>query len=881
MKTNFKFSNLCGTVYHKGNVIFTPDGNSVISPVGNRVTVFDLVGNKSETLPFETKKDIARLALSPNGLLLIAVDEDGRATLVNVPRRFVLHQFNFKTKVRDLQFSPNGRYLAVTHDKHIHVWLTPGFTMEVNPFILHRKFPGHYDDVLCVSWSADSRFFVTGSKDMTARVYAVNPVEGFTGAVLSGHRDAVLGAWFSKDADIVYTVGRDGALFEWSAKDEMAVANEPAEEQVDAKKRKIEEKKSSVVKTHIKRWRTASRNYFNQNHAKVVSASFFAKTGLLVVGFTSGVFGLWELPDFTNIHTLSISQKKINTAAINCSGEWLAFGSSTLGQLLVWEWQSESYILKQQGHHHEMSCLAYSQDGQFVATGGDDSKVKLWNAQTGYCFITFTEHSAGIKAIEFAKQGQIVFSASLDGTVRAFDLIRYRNFRTFTTPTPVQFSCLAVDPSGEVVCAGSADTFEIFVWSVQTGKLLDIFAGHEGPISSLAFSPTDGRLASASWDKTVRLWDVFSRDTNTESFEHQAEVLCISFRPDGRMLSSSTLDGQICFWDVTEGKQTGLIEGRKDVGGGRKSTDRITAANNSAGKHFTSLCFTADGQSVLAGGNSKYVCLYDISSRLLLNRYEISQNLSMDGMQEKLNSKNMTEFGPKDLMDDAGENSDLEDRIDTSLPGVQKGDASLRKTRPAAYTKGVRFSPTGRAWAAASTEGLLIYTLDETLTFDPFDLEIDITPDAILEALAEKSYLRALIMSFRLGERPITRAVYEGIPADNITLVAREIPVKYLDRMLKFLVTYMDASPSVQFNLMWAVSILKHHGQYLKDHKLEFASTLRGLQKQMTQTYDALAKMSTENTYTIEYITNIRKHQQKEEETREVAMEEVSMDMLI
>jgi hypothetical protein len=43
MKFSYKFSNLCGTVYKQGNVLFTPDGNSVLSPVGNRISIFDLV----------------------------------------------------------------------------------------------------------------------------------------------------------------------------------------------------------------------------------------------------------------------------------------------------------------------------------------------------------------------------------------------------------------------------------------------------------------------------------------------------------------------------------------------------------------------------------------------------------------------------------------------------------------------------------------------------------------------------------------------------------------------------------------------------------------------------------------------------------------------
>lgn len=91
MKANFTFQNLCGTVYRQGNVVFTPDGDSVLSPVGNRVSVFDLVksvvlwtavlllkskhSNKSRTLPFENRKNVACIALSRDGNVLIAIDE--------------------------------------------------------------------------------------------------------------------------------------------------------------------------------------------------------------------------------------------------------------------------------------------------------------------------------------------------------------------------------------------------------------------------------------------------------------------------------------------------------------------------------------------------------------------------------------------------------------------------------------------------------------------------------------------------------------------------------------------------------------------------------------------------------------------------------------
>lgn len=56
----------------------------------------------------------------------------------------------------------------------------------------------------------------------------------------------------------------------------------------------------------------------------------------------------------------------------------------------------------------------------------------------------------------------------------------------------------------QIVCAGSVDTFQVFTWSLKTGRLLEVLAGHEGPVAGLAFNPDLPFLASASWDRTVR-----------------------------------------------------------------------------------------------------------------------------------------------------------------------------------------------------------------------------------------------------------------------------------------------------------------------------------------------------------------------------------------
>jgi periodic tryptophan protein 2 len=771
--------------------------------------------------------------------------------LTNVPRRIALHHFTFKSAVTALAFSPSGRHFAVGVGRHIEVWHTPSTPdqnvdgeLEFAPFVRHRVYAGHYDTVQSIEWSSDSRFFLSAAKDLTARIWSLDPEEGFIPTTLAGHREGVLGAYFSKDQETIYTISKDGAVFQWKY-----LRNPNAQEPDSDVEMDGDEEDSQT------RWRINERHYFLQNNAKVNCAAYHADSNLLVAGFSNGVFGLYEMPEFNMIHTLSISQNDIDFVTINKTGEWLAFGASKLGQLLVWEWQSESYILKQQGHFDSMNALVYSPDGQKIITTADDGKIKVWDVNSGFCIVTFTEHSSGVTACEFAKRGNVLFTSSLDGSIRAWDLIRYRNFRTFTAPTRLSWSCLAVDPSGEVVCAGSLDSFDIHIWSVQTGQLLDRLAGHEGPISSLAFAPNGGVLVSGSWDHGVRIWSIFNRTQTSEPLQLQADVLDIAFSPDSRQLAVSTLDGQLTFWSVSEAEQQSGVDGRRDVSGGRKITDRRTAANAAGTKAFNTIRYSNDGSCVLAGGNSKYICLYSVSSLVLLKKFTVSINLSLSGTQEFLNSRLMTEAGPAGLLDEQGEASDLEDRIDRSLPGSKRGDPSSRKHMPEVRVSGVAFAPTGRSFCAASTEGLLIYSVDTMPAFDPIDLDLAVTPASTLHVLEkENHYLKALVMAFRLNEAPLLRQVFERIPHNSIALVVKELPVVYVQRLLRFVAMQAEDSPHLEFCLLWVQAILDSHGQWVGDNRGSVDSELRIVSRSVGKIRDELRRLSEENCFMIDYL---------------------------
>ncbi|XP_045396739.1 periodic tryptophan protein 2 homolog isoform X1 [Lemur catta] len=978
MKFSYRFSNLLGTVYRRGNLNFTHDGNSVISPVGNRVTVFDLKNNKSDTLPLATQYNIKCVGLSPDGRLAIIVDEGGSALLVSLVCRSVLHHFHFKGSVHSVSFSPDGRRFVVTKGNLAQMYHAPGKRREFNAFVLDKTYFGPYDETTCIDWTDDSRCFVVGSKDMSTWVFGAERWDNLIYYALGGHKDTIVACFFeSNSLDVcpcaqdpqptsphkagslgrslgpggglwatsscmswwllpgclgvsrdsgwlllslriappqsrgafremgawkpscqgalgrgspwlvgagvtvclplqLYSLSQDGALCVWQCdtppeglrlkapsgwKADLLRRRREEEEEEDRDRETTvwgkatlseEEKKGKVKYSRLAKYFFNKEGDFNS----LTAAAYHKKIHLLVTGFASGIFHLHELPEFNLIHSLSISDQSISSIAINSSGDWIAFGCSGLGQLLVWEWQSESYVLKQQGHFNSMVSLAYSPDGQYIVTGGDDGKVKVWNTLSGFCFVTFTEHSSGVTGVTFTATGYVIVTSSMDGTVRAFDLHRYRNFRTFTSPRPTQFSCVAVDSSGEIVSAGAQDSFEIFVWSMQTGRLLDVLSGHEGPVSGLCFNPMKSILASASWDKTVRLWDMFDSWRTKETLALTSDALAVSFRPDGAELAVATLNSQITFWDPENAVQTGSIEGRHDLKTGRKELDKVTAKHSAKGKAFTTLCYSADGQSILAGGMSKFVCIYHVREQILMKRFEISCNLSLDAMEEFLNRRKMTEFGNLALIDqDAGQ----EDGTAIPLPGVKKGDMSSRHFKPEIRVTSLRFSPTGRCWAATTTEGLLIYSLDTQMLFDPFELDTSITPGRVREALRQQEFTRAILMALRLNEDKLVQEALESVPRGEIEVVSSSLPELYVEKVLEFLASSFEVSHHVEFYLTWTQKLLMLHGQKLKSRAGQLLPVVQFLQKSIQQHLDNLSKLCDWNRYNIQYTLAVSK----------------------
>lgn len=246
------------------------------------------------------------------------------------------------------------------------------------------------------------------------------------------------------------------------------------------------------------------------------------------------------------------------------------------------------------------------------------------------------------------------------------------------------------------------DPFNIYVWSLRTGQLMDILNGHTSSISSLVFSQTGAMLISGSWDKTVRVWDIFEKKGAVDSLTHASEVLSVDFHPNGKDIVATTLGGQIYMWQAADSTLLGIIDCKDDISGGRLREERFSAKNSSRNKHFNSIAISPNGEFVIGGGNSKHICLYDMRYKLLMRRFAVTQNRSLDGVLHLLNSKQVKDGMAEheldidsDLEEDAWQ---IRNKADQNLPGSkQLSNAQIiqRKTKLAIRIKAIRFCPDG------------------------------------------------------------------------------------------------------------------------------------------------------------------------------------------
>ncbi|NJR61689.1 MAG: hypothetical protein HC769_24345, partial [Cyanobacteria bacterium CRU_2_1] len=283
----------------------------------------------------------------------------------------------------------------------------------------------------------------------------------------------------------------------------------------------------------------------------------------------------------------------ILTVAFSPDGQLLATGDTDY-KVHLWTVATGEQRLTLQGHEDWIRSIAFSPDGQMLASGGGDQTIQLWDVTTGQCRKTLWGHKSWLRSVAFSPDGQLIASSSDDGVIQLWNVTTGDCLNVLKDHLGKTVRSVVFSPDGKMLASGSGDG-TARLWNVATGKCIRIFQQHSRGVRSVMFSPDGRMLASGSSDGTIKLWDISTGDCLQTLSGHIGWVWSVVFNPDGQMLVSGSEDQTVRLWEIATGACLKTLHGHMGW--------------------VRSVAFSPDGQTLASGSDDQTVRLWDAQGR--------------------------------------------------------------------------------------------------------------------------------------------------------------------------------------------------------------------------------------------------------------------------
>ncbi|KAF3922923.1 hypothetical protein ABW20_dc0100899 [Dactylellina cionopaga] len=344
-------------------------------------------------------------------------------------------------------------------------------------------------------------------------------------------------------------------------------------------------------------------------HQEIVRIILFSPDAeMFASGSEDGVVGLWDaatgllLQKFEDYEgsVTDITFSPDSKMLVSASGGKVGFRDTATGTMLK--------ILGNDLINAKL--IAFSPNGKMFVSASPSysSIISLWDPATGELLRTLKGRLGNVRAIKFSPDSRTLVSVSVSESEKWREFVIEITFWNVATGERIRTvhgdtedsKIAAFSPDGGVVALTSSKRVEL--WEIAEAKLLRTLEGHTIDICAVAFSPDGKTLISASYDRTVRVWNTVLRPPGRRLEQHTDGVETVEFSPDGKILVSASDDKTLRLWDAVTGLPIHKLKGHKDI--------------------VKAVKFSPDGKTIASASNDETVRLWDTATGLPLHMLE-------------------------------------------------------------------------------------------------------------------------------------------------------------------------------------------------------------------------------------------------------------------
>ncbi|AFZ61353.1 NACHT domain-containing protein [Anabaena cylindrica FACHB-243] len=473
---------------------------------------------------------IHSVAFSPDGKFLVMGDTQGKIQIINVENNQYQYCLNKQAHfpgmwITSIAFpfrqdiANSYQFITGSFDKTVKLW---DLTTLLEEHDNQQTFTGHNGLIWIVAFSPDGKKIASGCDDNIIRVWDLESGKDEP-YKLQGHQYWIWGLAFSPDSKILASGSFDKTIKLWNL------------ENGDC---------TQTLESH-QGW--------------VVSLAFSPNGQILASGSFDKTIKLWKFNnDYNNYEyweTLEGHKNGVRVITFSPDGEILASGGVDQ-EIRIWNLETLECVRTLTGHSAWIRSLSFHADNKTLASGSDDQTVRIWNVKTGQSLRVFKGYLNWIWSVAVSTDRKQIATGSFDKTIKIWNLNQEESVVTLNKHKQWIW-CVAFHPYLPLL-ASCSDDQTIIIWNLNNHQcLLNKIASDFGGIWSVTWSSDGHYLACGGQDGTVRIFE-YQVDDSISYFEinheyilnprHEGWVWSVAFSPDNEILASASHDKKIILW---------------------------------------------------------------------------------------------------------------------------------------------------------------------------------------------------------------------------------------------------------------------------------------------------------------------------------------------